>query len=143
MWPGDAGFEFLRARVAPAPEGSKFNAQKLEPFQFTATEPPDPAECADLLFLLQRRKGEEPMTCSQHAHSTTKGGLADLIEAPLGGVPPPIVFGVRRSLEEQSFEIGVFLEASVRILFSALSSAGSWILGFGLGKFLDFLGKVG
>ena len=48
-----------------------------------------------------------------------------------------------RSLEEQSFEIWVFLEASVRILFSALSSAGSWILGFVLGKFLDFLGKVG
>ena len=37
----------------------------------------------------------------------------------------------------------VFLEAFVRIFFSALSSAGSWILGFVLGKFLDFLGKVG
>ena len=24
VWPGDAGFEFLRARFAPAPEGSKF-----------------------------------------------------------------------------------------------------------------------
>ena len=48
-----------------------------------------------------------------------------------------------RSLEEQSFEIWVFLEAFVRILFSALSSAGSWILGFVLGKFLNFLGKVG
>ena len=36
-----------------------------------------------------------------------------------------------------------FLEAFVRILFSALSSAGSWILGFVLGKFLDFLGKIG
>ena len=24
VWPGDAGFDFLRARFAPAPEGSKF-----------------------------------------------------------------------------------------------------------------------
>ena len=47
------------------------------------------------------------------------------------------------SLEEESLEIWVFLKAFVRIFFSALSSAGSWILGFVLGKFLDFLGKVG
>ena len=31
------------------------------------------------------RKGEEPMTCIQHAHSTTKGGLADLIASR---IPP-------------------------------------------------------
>ena len=58
VWLGDAGFEFSRARFAPAPEGSKFNARNFEPFQFRAPEAFDPAECADLLFLLQR-KGEK------------------------------------------------------------------------------------
>ena len=74
VWPGDAGFEFLRAQVAPAPEGSKFNAQILEPFQFTAPEAPDPAECADLLFLLQRRKGENRYSASNTPIAPPKVG---------------------------------------------------------------------
>ena len=75
--------------------------------------------------------------------------LLCIIEAPLGGSTAAQSFWSREgcdkegSLEEESLEIWVFLKAFVRIFFSALSSAGSWILGFVLGKFLDFLGKVG
>ena len=78
-----------------------------------------------------------------------KGGLADSNWSPPGGSTAAQSFWSREgcdkegSLEEESLEIWVFLKAFVRILFSALSSAGSWILGFVLGKFLDFLGKVG
>ena len=32
VWPGDAGFEFLRARFAPAPEGSTFRFGVEPPF---------------------------------------------------------------------------------------------------------------
>ena len=54
-----SNFYARESRPRLTPEGTNFNAQNLEPFQFGPTEARVLAECADLVFLLQRRKGEE------------------------------------------------------------------------------------
>ena len=82
------------------------------------------------------------------SHTPTRDGRR--IEAPLGGVPPPKVFGVRRvairkgvwkknALKDLSFPEAVRTDFSSRL-------CPRQVLGFSalvLGKFLDFLGKVG
>ena len=81
-------------------------------WSFTGTRAHGPAECADLGAGGVHKKREVSRTeAIQHAHSTTGGGLADLIEAPLGGSTAAQSFWSREgcdkegSLEEESLEI--------------------------------------
>ena len=80
---------------------------------------------------LRRRTDSSPILSTPMTH---QGGLADIkiIEAPLGGVPPPKVFGAGRVAVRKEFG---------RTKFGDFSFLGGvcmdFVLGFVLGRFLD------